>query len=300
MSIPTLQGLQTALSGLLAGQEGLDVTGQNITNASTEGYSRQRVVLQTSEPLRIDALSAVTGEGAQLGTGVTVDTITRIHDTYLDAQYRDQSTGLGGASTDVEALQQAQGAFAEPSSAGLSAQLSKFWSAWSALAESPSSEAAKVAVVSAATQLTDTLHSLTGQLQSLEGQAAAHYAALTGPSGEVASDAAQVAQLNHQIRLSLQANQQPNELEDRRDLLVDKLSSLASVSVTKEADGTYTVAFGGAAQPLVEGSTVHWPQALTAAAGGQLGALLELSSPGGRSRPTRRALTNSPPRSQPR
>ncbi len=281
MSIPTLQGLQTALSGLLAGQEALDVTGQNITNASTEGYSRQRVVLQTSEPLHIDALSAVTGQGAQLGTGVTVNTITRIHDTYLDAQYRDQSTGLGGASTDVEALQQAQGAFAEPSSAGLSSQLSKFWSAWSELADSPSSEAAKVAVVSAATQLTDTLHSLTGQLQSLEGQAAAHYAALTGPSGEVASDAAQLAQLNHQIKLSLQANQQPNELEDRRDLLVNKLSSLASVSVTKETDGTYTVAFGGAAQPLVEGSTVHWPQALTAAAGGQLGALFELSSPGG-------------------
>jgi flagellar hook-associated protein 1 len=284
MSIPTLQGLQTALSGLLAGQEALDVTGQNITNASTEGYSRQTPVLQTSEPLRVDALSSVTGEGAQIGTGVTVDTITRIRNTYLDAQYRDQSTGLGGASTDVEALQQAQGAFAEPSSAGLSAQLSAFWSSWSELADSadsPSAEAAKVAVVSAATQLTDTLHSLAGQLQSLEGQAAAHYAALTGPSGEVASDAAQVAQLNHQIKLSLQANQQPNELEDRRDLLVDKLSSLASVSVTKEADGTYTVAFGGAAQPLVEGSTVHWPQALTAAAGGQLGALLELSSPGG-------------------
>ncbi len=143
------------------------------------------------------------------------------------------------------------------------------------------SEAARIGVVSAATQLTGTLHQLASQLQSIEGQAAAHYAALTGPSGEVSADAAQLAELNHQIKLSLQAHQQPNTLEDRRDELLDKLSSLASLTVTKEADGTDTVTFGNAALPLVAGSTVNWPQVLTPAAGGQLGALLELSSPAG-------------------
>jgi flagellar hook-associated protein 1 FlgK len=281
MSIPTLQGLQTALSGLLADQQAIDVAGHNITNANTEGYSRQTAVLQTADPLRIAALSSVTGEGGQLGTGVTAATYTRIRNTYLDAQYRDQSASLGAASTQAEELQRAQGAFDEPSAAGLSSQLSAFWSAWSELASSPSSEAAKVSVVSVATQLTDTLHALDGQLQSLEGQAAVQYASLTGPAGTVATDAAQVAQLNHQIKLSLQAHQQPNDLEDRRDLLIDKLSALASVNVTKEADGTCTVTFGTAAKPLVEGAAVNWPQALTAAAGGQLGALLELSSPAG-------------------
>lgn len=281
MSIPTLQGLQTALSGLLANQEAIDTTGQNITNANTEGYSRQTAILQADEPLRIAALSPVTGEGAQLGTGVSVATITRIRDTYLDAEYRNQNTALGAANTDVEELQQAQGAFDEPSSSGLSARLSAFWSAWSELADSPSSEAAKVSVVSVATQLTDTLHQLSSQLQAIEGQAAAQYASLTGPAGTVASDAEQIAQLNQQIKLSLLARQQPNDLEDRRDLLIDKLSSLASVSVTVQADGTDTVSFGNAAKPLVEGSTVNWPQALTPAAGGQLGALLSLSSPEG-------------------
>ncbi len=281
MSIPTLQGLQTALSGLLAEQQAIDVTGSNITNVNTEGYSRQRAVLQTAEPLHIAALSAVTGEGGQLGTGVSVATYTRIRNTFLDAHFRAQATALGAASTQAEELQQAQGAFDEPSSTGLASQLSAFWSSWSELAEAPSSEAARVGVVSAATQLTGTLHQLSSQLQSVEGQAAAHYAALTGPSGEVSADAAQLAELNHQIKLSLQAHQQPNSLEDHRDLLLDKLSALATVTVTKEADGTDTVTFGNAAKPLVAGSTVNWPQALTAAAGGQLGALLELSSPGG-------------------
>src|SRR5580704_14082531 len=280
MSIPTLQGLQTALSGLLAQQDAIDVTGSNITNANTEGYSRQTAVLQTSEPLHIPALSAVTGQGAQLGTGVTVATITRIRNTYLDAQYRAQNTALGAASTQAEQLGQAQSALNEPSSTGLASQLSAFWSSWSELAVSPS-EPARVEVVGAATQLTGTLHQLSSELQSIEGQAAAQYAAVTGPSDEVASDAAQLAQLNHQIKLSLQAHQQPNTLEDRRDELLDKLSALASITVTKEADGTATVTFGNAALPLVEGSKVNWPQALTPAAGGQLGALLELSSPTG-------------------
>jgi flagellar hook-associated protein 1 FlgK len=281
MSIPTLQGLQTALSGLLADQQAIDVAGHNITNANTEGYSRQVAVLQTNEPMRIAALSPTNGEGGQLGTGVSVATYMRIRNTYLDAQYRTQNTGLGAASTQANELQQAQSAFDEPSTAGLSSQLSTFWSAWGELADDPSSEAAKVSVVSAGSQVADTLHEVNSQLETVQAQAAQQYTAITGPSGEVQADAKQIAQLNHQIKLSLQAKQQPNDLEDRRDLLLDKLSELGNITVTKEADGTDTVAFGNAAQPLVEGSEVNWPQALTSAAGGKLGALLELASPEG-------------------
>ncbi len=70
MAIPTLQGLQTALSGLIAQQTALDVTGSNIANANTEGYSRETALLQPNPPLDIPAISTLTGEGAQLGTGV--------------------------------------------------------------------------------------------------------------------------------------------------------------------------------------------------------------------------------------
>src|SRR5580692_3516094 len=143
MSIPTLQGLQTALSGLVAEQAALDVTGNNIANSDTEGYSRQRAVLQTNEPIVIPAISPLTGEGAQLGTGVSVATITRVRNVYLDAQYRAQNSSLSEASTQSEELTQAQAAFNEPSSSGLASQMSEFWSAWSNLANAPTSEAAK-------------------------------------------------------------------------------------------------------------------------------------------------------------
>ncbi len=280
MSIPTLQGLQTALSGLMAQQEALDVTGENIANANTEGYSRETVLLRPSKPIDIPAISSRTGEGAQLGTGVSVETISRIRNTYLDAQYRTQNSALGAANTQAEELSQAQSAFNEPSTSGLASQISAFWSAWSELANAPS-VATKQDVVGAGEQLADMFHQVSAQLTTISTQAGEQYAALTGPSGEVQQDANQIAQLNGQIKLDEEAGEPPNELLDQRDLLLDKLSSLASVTVLKQADGTDTVSFGDAAKPLVEGGTVNWPQELTPAAGGRLGALLGLTAPGG-------------------
>ena len=277
MSIPTLQGLQTTLSGLLAAQQAIDVTGENITNVDTPGYSRQVAVLQTSEPLHIASLSPE-GQGGQLGTGVSVTAFTRIRNEYLDAQYRAQNAALGSSSTQANALTQAQSAFDEPSSSGIASQLSAFWSAWSGLSNDPTSEAAKVAVVTAGKQLAGTLKEVDAQLQGIEAQSAQQFNAIAGAHGELQSDASQIAQLNEQIKLSLQAKQQPNELEDRRDLLLDKVSELGHISVTKENDGTDTVTFGDAAEPLVKGSAVDWPQAITTATGGKLGALLESAS----------------------
>jgi flagellar hook-associated protein 1 FlgK len=281
MSIPTLQGLQTALSGLLAEQRAMDVTANNIANSNTEGYTRESAVMAPSPPIEIPALSDLTGNGARLGTGVTIETITRIRNEYLDSQYRTQNGSLSGAATNSEELEQVQSAFNEPSTSGLASQLSAFWSSWTALANSPTSEAAKEGVVAAGQQLASSLHGLSAQLQTISTQATQQYEARGGATGEVQSFASQVAQLNGQIRLAEEAGQQPNEMLDRRDLLLDKLSSLANVTVTKETNGTDTVTFGDAAEPLVEGTTAKWPQAMSGAAGGQLGALLSLSSPTG-------------------
>jgi flagellar hook-associated protein 1 FlgK len=281
MSIPTLQGLQTALSGLLAEQQALDVAGHNIANANTEGYSRETAVMQPNQPIVIPAINPQTGRGVQLGTGVSIATYTRIRNVYLDAQYRTQNSSLGASTTQSEELQQAQGAFNEPSSSGIASQLSAFWSAWSSLANSPNSEAARQGVVAAGQQLANTFNQLSAQLTTLSSQAGAQYAAVTGPTGEVQDYANQIAQLNGQIRQAEEAGQQPNDMLDRRDLLLDKLSTLANVTVTQKPDGTDTVTFGDAAKPIVEGTTATWPQALTPAAGGQLGALLGLTAPGG-------------------
>lgn len=285
MGIPTLQGLQTALTGLIAEQAALDTTGSNIANANTEGYSRETVNLQPNPPLDILAISTLTGEGAQLGTGVGVATITRIRNSYLDAQYRAQNSALSGASEQAEVLTQAQAAFNEPTEASVASQLSKFWSAWNSLAQASESGPAKEGVVAAGQSLARTINELSSQLSAISTQTGEQYKSLTAAGGEVENLGKQIAQLNLQIKLSYESGEQPNTMLDRRDLLLDKLSALANVTVSEQEDHTDTVSLGDAGKPLVEGGTVNWPQELTEAAGGQLGALLALTAPGG-------ALTN--------
>lgn len=282
MSIPTLQGLQTALSGLMANQDSLDVAGQNIANAETPGYSRETAVLETSPSLVVPALSPTTGDGADIGTGVGVETIVRIRDSYLESQFQSENSSLASASTLAETLEQVQGALGDSSSSGLPDQLSSFWSAWNELADSPTDVAAREAVVGDGTQLAGSIKQLGTEIGGAATEASARFETLTGAGGEVHSDAEQIAQLNVQIKTSEQAGQEPNELLDRREELVNQLSGFADVSVSEGAFGTDTIAFGGSKTPLVEGSTVNWPPTLTASSGGQLGALLSLTGPTGR------------------
>jgi len=279
MTIPQWTGLETALSGLRAMQAAIDTTSHNIANANTPGYSRQQAVLTESNALPIPALSNVYGTGGQLGEGVDVSTISRVRDQFLDVQYRAQNTTTSNANTTSTILQQAQTALAEPTSKGLSAQLNAFWSAWNDLAAAPTNPAARQSVIDAGTTLANTFNTIDQQMATVQSQTAQQYATLTAsPNGEVQSDAEQVAALNKEITDAQNAGQTPNDLLDQRDQLLDKLSGFANVSVTTQSNGMVTVNFGDAATPLVNGTTVNWPQTLTSASGGELGALLNLSN----------------------
>src|ERR1700749_28130 len=105
MTIPTFPGLQTALSGLQAAQAAIDTTSENISNANTAGYTRQRVNLVESGTLTIPGLS-VQGSATQLGTGVSIQEISRIRDQFLDVQYRAQNTATSNANTNASELAQ--------------------------------------------------------------------------------------------------------------------------------------------------------------------------------------------------
>src|SRR5450755_229631 len=287
MTIPTMAGLNTALSGLEAAQAAIDTIGENISNANTPGYSRQRVNQAESPEFSIPA-NSLAGSSAQVGTGVSLQSISRIRDQFLDTQFRQQNSQTSNANTTTSQLEQAQTAINEPSSDGIQAQLSKFWQAWQTLSANPSGSANAAAlqtVVDAGQSLESTFKAVSGQLSTVSNQAQAQYSTLTGTvattgqDGQVEQDATQIASLNQQIAAAQQSGTQPNNLLDKRDSLLDDLSSLATVSLTNNSDGTVTVGFGDAASPLVSGTSVNWPQppTLTSAAGGQLGALLNLA-----------------------
>jgi flagellar hook-associated protein 1 len=280
MPISTFFGLETTLRGILAHQQAIDTTGHNITNANTEGYSRQNAVLGATDPL---LLAAGVGNGnvmAHIGTGVGVTAYTRVRNQFLDLQYRTQAMQVGYQSATSEQLDQVEMGLAEPGDNGISAQLNKFWSAWGDVANTPSDPAARQALIDQGKNLAAAFASVDQQLTTVANQASSQYASITGPGGDVETIATEISQLNGSIKAFVAGGDKPNDLLDRRDLLLDQLSKLAQVSVTDLGNGSIDVSFGGTGTPLVSDTTVNWPQTLDSTsppAGGQLGALLKLT-----------------------
>jgi flagellar hook-associated protein 1 FlgK len=291
--VSSFLGLQTALRGILAQQRALDVTAHNIANAQTAGYSRQEASLTAFRPLELQGGAVAGGAGAFLGQGVEVEAFRRMRDGFADLQFRAQSMVAGERETLAQGLAGVEETLGEPGEAGLNALLQRFWDGWHDLANQPADIAARQALVSHAASLTNGLNDLDRRLATLQGYAAQEEAHLTGADSPVAPMARELATLTTRIRQEQAAGSAPNDLLDRRDLLLDTLSALGQVSVTDmNADGVADVGFGGAAQPLVDGATgaVTWPQALPSP-GGKIGGLRALQTTIGAYRSDLDALT---------
>src|SRR3954451_17585685 len=273
-TISSFFGLNTALRGLLAQQQALDVTAHNIANGATEGYSRQNAVLSASTALRVISTGPNTSAG-YIGSGVEVQQFTRVRDQFADLQFRAQNQSLGQYETTSTLVGEAELNLSEPSDTGLNELLGKFWSAWDDLSNNPESPATRQALVNQGQLLTDRINNLQSQLSGVRAEANSQYNLLTGPNGDDAALCTEVAQLNASIKAAVTSGGQPNDMFDRRDLAIDKLSKLAQVRVTDLGNGAVQVDFGDAATPLVNDTTVTWPQPLSTP-GGQLGALNKL------------------------
>ncbi|MBJ7330641.1 MAG: flagellar hook-associated protein FlgK [Solirubrobacteraceae bacterium] len=273
MQVSSFFGLQTALRGITAQQRALDVTSNNVANAGTEGYSRQEVAYSASSALKIQS-GLASGAGAYLGQGVEIEQFRRMRDSFLDIQYRAQNTTAGYDTTNAEGVRRALDEFNEPGDEGLNALLEKFWTSWTNLSNSPSDLSVKSAVIGHATTLANALNNLDSRLATAQNYAGTEYTALTtGAQNPIGPIATELAKLNTQIKAATSIGQSPNDLLDRRDLLLDRLSEYGNVSTTDLGNGALQVTFGDAANPLVDDAAVDWPQALTAP-GGKLEALL--------------------------
>ena len=200
--------------------------------------------------------------GAHLGSGVDVQGFRRIRDQFLDLQYRGQNTSLNDWKAQTEALDTAELALAEPGDTGINAQLANFWNAWSDLSKSPDSTAAKQALVQKAGALTDTIHSVRSQMVAAQETAQGQYDAIAGPGGDVEKIATELADLNRTISSFLTNGDSPNDLMDRRDLLLDQLSGYGQISVEQLDGGSLNVSFvdasNGSTYPIVSDQTADW------------------------------------------
>jgi flagellar hook-associated protein 1 len=277
--VSSFLGLQTSLRGLLAQQRSLDVTGHNIANAGTAGYTRQVAELTPFRSLDLTSGAVAGGGGAHLGQGVEVESYRRVRDAFLDLQWRAQRMTSSDRDTAAEGLARIEETLGEPGDDGISALVQKFWNAWAEVANHPADGPTKQALVEASHTLAGAVQDLDRRLAGIAGAAADEYAALANsPQSPIFTAAQEIAQLNPAIKLALAAGRQPNDLLDRRDLLLDRLAEFGQVSVSDpDADGAIDVGFGVPAVTLVSGTTGAAAPPLPANTGsGRLGALLAL------------------------
>ena len=236
--------LNMARTAMSAHQTALQVASQNISNATTEGYSRQRVELTTSLP-------TVFPYGS-VGTGVAIQGVTRARDTLLDAAFRQGSAGAFAADTTSTALSQIQSVLGEPSDTGLNAALDAYWSAWSDLAADPTNPAAKSMVRETGNNVANTLNRFASQLDQVDQN---NRERMNADVAQVNQLTATIAKLNNQIVSAESSGQSANDLRDARDNAVDQLSNLVGGQVVEHQNGSLAVYAGG--RMLVDDTTVR-------------------------------------------
>lgn len=236
----TLLGIAT--SALQVTQQALDTTSHNIANASTEGYSRQRVDATTRDPMFI-------GVGF-LGTGVKTAAIQRIYDQFLDTQVHTSTSRLAEIDHYHRLTSQIDRLVADPD-VGISSALANFFNAVHDVASDPTSIPARQTLLSEAKTLTDRFNTLNARLQEIDHQV---FNDLENNAEAINAIARQIATLNQRIvtALSRQARP-PNDLLDQRNQLITQLAERIDVTQLSQDNGAVSI-FIGNGQALVLGN----------------------------------------------
>ncbi|WP_369136760.1 flagellar hook-associated protein FlgK [Modestobacter versicolor] len=246
----TFSGLNTATTALWAQQRGLDVTGQNIANVNTAGYSRQRAELQS---VGGNAVPAIYAKSNQVGQGVDADKVIRIRDTFLEGRAQLESAETARMTAKENVLAQIEQAFREPGETGISAKLTAVFTAWGDVANKPTEDGGRTAVLQKTATLVAELHTTSSNLDKQWDQTRDSLDVLaTGVNAKAQS----IADLNTAIKRATQSGLPANELADKRDVLVMDLAVSIGATVTPGNDGQVNVVVAGA-QIVSGGSTVR-------------------------------------------
>ncbi|HOX28932.1 MAG TPA: flagellar hook-associated protein FlgK, partial [bacterium] len=239
----TFFGIETMRKALLTQRRVMDTIGHNVANASTEGYSRQKVTLTPTNPYAYPNTSSLYGAG-QIGTGVVASQIERIRDVFVDSQLRLGTTNKGQVEVEKNTLTEIENVFMEPSTdSGLNSVLSAFFASWQELSKRPDVAAVRDQVISSAQDLVDVIHNIDQTLRQmrvdLNGQ-------LNKDVEQVNNILKQIAELNPEIAKVYSTGDTPNDLMDKRDMLLDELSQYLNYQVhDSEYEGGMVIEVGG-------------------------------------------------------
>ena len=225
--------------GIYQNQLSLDTVGHNITNANTEGYSRQRVNLATTRALDHPGLFG----GLQIGTGVDAESLTRARDFFADKQYWQEEATESYAKLRQRNYDKVEAVFDDSKKNGIKNELHKFYSAWNDLSVYASEPAKRISVIEAGKQFADRLEEAA---QSVQKQLDLVYREMEANVADVNDITKKIVDLNKNIAFAEANGSMANDLRDKRDLLVDKLSQHMSLHVYEMENGMYQIVSGGA------------------------------------------------------
>ncbi len=252
--ISTFHGIEMGKRSLVAHTQAMNVTGQNLNNLNTEGYSRQKIELQTFSPLYIPGLSRENTPG-QIGQGVEVASVRRIRDQLVDNRIISSSKDFGYFDMKNKYLHQMQLVYAEPSVYNdpmmyntLRRGFDEFMNAWSDVANNPEEKSARTVLVEKANILTNSVRHHFQQMTDIRNNVNME---IEEKAKEVNDLAKKIAGLNERILRSEAVGDNPNDLYDKRDLFIDRLSKIADVNISREDSNELVLYIGS--KMLVQG-----------------------------------------------
>ena len=243
----TFYGISVAASALRAQQQALDILGHNVANAGTPGYRRQRAILSQSSPLTGAFASGTTGLSS-VGTGVRVEQIQSVQDSFIDTRVRLAAGQSALWDARNQTLRQVEALFNEPGEAGLEHELDQFWSAWEQLSTQPDSVPSRLALVEHSQRLSQSIRESCAHLERMRDDLDEAVAQKTERVNGITAD---IADLNAKIMLASSNNLTPNDLLDRRDLLVEELGALTGAEASGRGGQEFVVTLAG--KVLVQG-----------------------------------------------
>lgn len=254
----TFFGIELARRALFAQQRAMDVASHNIANANRPEYSRQRADMVATVPYAPPGMEPA-GVAGQVGTGVWVREITRLRDSFVDARIRGQNQLSGYWQVRRDVLEQIERVLNEPSDNGLRVAFDRFWEALQELSVTPDSRAVREVVVQRGKVFTDSVRTVFQQLEALRVDLDR---TLELKVDRLNTLAGRLAQINRQIGQISSSGQNPNDLLDERDAILEEMSRLASVTVTirppqSGSVGGEQVAVSIAGLTLVDGQVAH-------------------------------------------
>jgi len=237
--------LNLGKSSLATQQTALEVTGNNIANAGTSGYSRQ-VANITTNP------SVPTASGQYVGTGATVASIQRQVSQALNDGLRHATSDQYAADTLNTQLTQLQAVFGPLNDGDLASQMTDFFNSFSTLANNPEDSGQRAVVIQNGISLSQNLQSLRSQLGTMQSNIQSQ---ITTQASTADSLAKQIAELNKQISAAGSPASAANALMDQRDDALSQLSQIMDIRVVDQGGGDLTVLVGSV--PLVSGTTTR-------------------------------------------